>query len=99
MNGAVVELPVSHTLARVLHLQPMTAAMVGAGGSAGSSEELDVDASIAAVSAFKGHVASATDVANGIVFLASPDAAACTGINILIDTGLLTGIGGKLPSL
>ncbi len=75
----------------------MTAAMVGTGGGSGSSEE-DVDASIAAVSAFKGHVASATDVANAIVFLASPDAAACTGINILIDTGLLTGIGGKLPS-
>lgn len=75
----------------------MTAAMVRAGGSDG--DDVNVEDSLAAVSAFKGHVANATDVANAIVFLASPDAAACTGINILVDTGLLTGIGGKVPSL
>ena len=74
----------------------MTAALVKAGGG---GEGADVEASLAALSAFKGHVANAADVANAIVFLASSDAAACTGTNILVDTGLLTGIGGKMPSV
>ena len=70
----------------------------GAGGASEVSEEA-LEASLAAVSAFKGHVATVNDVANAIVFLASPEAAACTGINLLVDTGLLTGIGGRTPSL
>lgn len=68
-------------------------------GAGPDTPEVDIDAMLASVSAFKGHVANADDVANAIAFLASPDAAACTGINILIDMGLMTGIGGRLPAV
>ena len=56
----------------------------------------DITKSLAQLSSFKGHAGTAEDVANSIAFLASGEAAAITGINILIDTGLMTGIGGKL---
>ena len=61
------------------------------------SDGPSVEAIITAISSFKDHIANATDIANAILFLASSDAAACTGINILVDTGMLTGVGGKLP--
>lgn len=40
------------------------------------------------------HVATTEDVANAIVFLASPAAAAISGINLIIDCAFLTGVKG-----
>ncbi len=76
-------------------MQPMTEAMVKNGD--GEAEGPNVEAIITAISSFNGHIANATDIANAILFLASSDAAACTGINILVDSGMLTGVGGKVP--
>jgi NAD(P)-dependent dehydrogenase (short-subunit alcohol dehydrogenase family) len=70
-------------------LQPMLSAIMGGAAPAEVSQQLSE------VSSFRGHTASAEDVANAIAFLASSEAAAITGVNLLIDTGLLTGIGGK----
>ena len=56
-----------------------------------------VEGTISQGYAFKGHVPNADDVANAIVFLASAQAAAVSGINILVDAALLTGIGGRPP--
>lgn len=70
-------------------LQPMLSAIMGGAAPA------DVSKQLSELSSFKGHVATADDVANAIAFLASGDAAAVTGVNLLLDTGLLTGIGGK----
>ena len=47
--------------------------------------------------AFKGHVPDADDVANAIVFLASTQAAAVSGTNLLVDAATLTGVGGRPP--
>lgn len=71
------------------YTQPMTSAILGGAPAA------DVERQLRELSAFKGHTAAAEDVANAIAFLASGEAAAITGANLLIDTGLLTGIGGK----
>lgn len=70
-------------------VQPMTSAILGGAPAA------DVEQQLGELSSFKGHTAAAEDVANAIAFLASSEAAAITGANLLIDTGLLTGIGGK----
>ena len=70
-------------------LQPMLSAIMGGAATAEMSTQLSE------VSSFRGHTATAEDVANAIAFLASSEAAAVTGVNLLIDTGLLTGIGGK----
>ena len=61
----------------------------------GGAAPADVSKHLSEVSSFRGHTATAEDVANAIAFLASGEAAAITGVNLLIDTGLLTGIGGK----
>jgi len=47
--------------------------------------------------AFKGHIPNADDVANAIVFLASSQAAAVSGTNLLVDAATLTGVGGRPP--
>ena len=47
--------------------------------------------------AFKGQVAGADDVANASVFLASTQAAAISGTNLLVDAATLTGVGGRPP--
>ena len=70
-------------------LQPMLSAIMGGAAPA------DVSKQLSEVSSFRGHTATAEDVANAIAFLASSEAAAITGVNLLIDSGLLTGIGGK----
>lgn len=61
----------------------------------GDAAPAEISKQLSEVSSFRGHVATADDVANSIAFLASSEAAAVTGVNLLIDTGLLTGIGGK----
>lgn len=70
-------------------VQPMLSTIMCGAAPAEISKQLSE------VSSFTGHVATADDVANAIAFLASSEAAAVTGVNLLIDTGLLTGIGGK----
>jgi enoyl-[acyl-carrier-protein] reductase (NADH) len=61
----------------------------------GGAAPAEVSQQLSEVSSFRGHSTTAEDVANAIAFLASSEAAAITGVNLLIDTGLLTGIGGK----
>lgn len=41
------------------------------------------------------HLATVEDVANAILFLASDQAAAISGSNVLIDGAAMTGIGGE----
>ena len=75
----------------MLYLQPMMAAFLAGDASASVTEALEQGY------AFKGHVPDADDVANAIVFLASTQAAAVSGTNLLIDAATLTGVGGRPP--
>ncbi|WP_016931704.1 SDR family NAD(P)-dependent oxidoreductase [Rhodococcus sp. R1101] len=72
-------------------ISPMTAAVVG-----GSANDLTGAAAALGESAPMGRVISPEDVAAGVLFLASDDAAFVTGATFPVDAGM-TGIHGRSP--
>ena len=58
---------------------------------------MSVESKIAQGYSFRGHTPNADDVANAIVFLASAQAAAISGTNLLVDAAIMTGVGGRPP--
>ena len=71
--------------------QPMLAAYLTGDASA------SVESTLAQNYSFKGHTPNAEDVANAIAFLASAQAAAVSGVNLLVDAAIMTGLGGRPP--
>ena len=76
---------------RVAVPQPMLAVFLTGDASA------SVESTVAQSYSFKGHTPNAEDVANAIAFLASAQAAAVSGVNLLVDAAIMTGLGGRPP--
>ena len=69
------------------------------GGKTGAEGEAAIQRNLDNVTAFKGHTPTATDIANSVAWLCGSGSAACTGMNLIVDGGLMTGVAGRLATL